>query len=92
MAVLFVTVRGEMISVPGNDPYERLCAVGVMLYQSRHHGLSIKVLLSAQQFDTSHDVAVTLMLQLTLANAHSALKQRQMAINVYQVICDICQL
>ena len=67
------------------DSYKKLCEVGSCLYQARHHGLCIKVLDAAQKLQTNQK-GITMKIQLTLANAYAATKQRDVALAHYQVI------
>lgn len=70
--------------VPDMDPYKKLCEVGTCLYQCKIYELCIKVLDAAQQLETNQ-IGITMKVQLTMANAHSALKQKDLAISLYQV-------
>ena len=64
------------------EPYKKLCEVGVCLFQSKKYDLCIKVLEAGSQFETNQQ-GITMKLHLTLANAHAALKNRDVAISEY---------
>ena len=66
------------------DPYKKMCEVGTCLYRSKIYDLCVKVLDAAQQLETNQ-IGITMKVQLTLANAHSALKHKDLAITLYQV-------
>ena len=66
------------------DAYKKLSEVGACLYQAGRHDQCIKVLNAAQKVATNQR-GITMKVQLTLANAHSALKHTEIAISLYQV-------
>ena len=66
------------------DGYKKLCEVGVCLYQAKRYEQAIKVLNSAQKVATNQK-GITMKVQLTLANAYSALNHTDIAISLYQV-------
>ncbi|KAK2184691.1 hypothetical protein NP493_256g01011 [Ridgeia piscesae] len=70
-------------TLAGMDPYKKMCEVGTCLYRSKIYDLCIKVLDAAQQLETNQ-IGITMKVQLTLANAHSALKHKDLAITLYQ--------
>ena len=65
------------------DSYKKLSEVGVYLFQAKRFKVCIKILEAAQKFQTNQK-GITMRILLTLANAHSALKHTDRAINLYQ--------
>ena len=65
------------------DSYKKLSEVGVYLFQAKKFKICIKILDAAQKFQTNQK-GITMRILLTLANAHSALKHTDKAINLYQ--------
>ena len=65
------------------DSYKKLSEVGVYLFQAKKYKVCIKILEAAQKFQTNQK-GITMRILLTLANAHSALKHTEKAINLYQ--------
>lgn len=65
------------------DAYKKLSEVGVCLFQSKKYDICVKVLESAQKFQTNQK-GITMRVLLTMANAHSCLKHNEQAINLYQ--------
>ena len=66
------------------DPYVTMCEVGACLFLERRYELCIRNLSAAQRLQTNQ-AGMTMKLQLTLANAHSALGHTEFAISLYQV-------
>ena len=66
------------------DSYSKLSEVGASLYSSKRYELSIEVLNAAQRLATNQK-GITMKIQLTLANAHSALGHNDLAVSLYQV-------
>lgn len=66
------------------DPARKLSEVGACLYSGKKFDLSIKVLMAAQRL-LPKQLSVTMKIQLTLANAQAALKQNDLAIDMYKV-------
>ena len=66
------------------DPYKKLTEVGCCLYGGRKFDTCIKVLSAAQKLETNQK-GITMKVQLTLANAHAALKHSELAVSLYQV-------
>lgn len=71
-------------NIPCMDPYKKLTEIGCCLYQGGKYDTCIKVLNSAQKLETNQK-GITMRVQLTLANAHSALKHNELAVSLYQV-------
>ena len=72
-------------AVSDMDPYKKLCEVGTCLCKCKMYELCIKVLDAAQQLETNQ-IGITMKVQLTLGNAHSALKHKDLAVTLYQVV------
>ena len=66
------------------DSYKKLCEVGSCLYQSQKYESCVKVLSAAHTLQTNQK-GITMKVQLTLANAHAALKHNELAVSLYQV-------
>ena len=69
------------------EPYKKLCEVGACLYQSKRYELCLYVLGAAQKVATNQK-GITMKVLLTMANAHSKLRQRDVAISIFQVRCS----
>ncbi|XP_053380746.1 tetratricopeptide repeat protein 28-like isoform X2 [Mercenaria mercenaria] len=65
------------------DSYKKLSEVGVSLFQAKKYKICIKILDTAQKFQTNQK-GITMRILLTSANAHSALKHTEKAISLYQ--------
>ncbi|XP_069120674.1 tetratricopeptide repeat protein 28-like isoform X2 [Argopecten irradians] len=65
------------------DAYKKLSEVGVCLFQAKKYDICVKVLESAQKFQTNQK-GITMRVLLTMANAHSAMKHSEQAISLYQ--------
>ena len=65
------------------DSYRKLSEVGLCLFQAGKYDTCIQILTAAQKLETNQK-GITMRVQLTLANAHAALKQTDMAITLYQ--------
>lgn len=65
------------------DAYKKLSEVGVCLFQAKKFDICVKVLESAQKFQTNQK-GITMRVLLTMANAHSAMKHSEQAISLYQ--------
>lgn len=74
-----------LISCLAMEPYKKLCEVGACLYSSKRFELCLYVLGAAQKVATNQK-GITMKVLLTMANAHSKLRHRDMAISVYQVM------
>ena len=70
--------------IPEMEPYKKLTEIGCVLYADRLFDACIRVLNAAQKLETNQK-GITMRLQLTLANAHSALKHTELAVSLYQV-------
>lgn len=66
------------------DTYSKLSEVGACLYSSKQYELCVEVLNIAQKLATNQK-GITMKIQLTLANAHSALGHLDLAVSFYQV-------
>ncbi|XP_067661035.1 tetratricopeptide repeat protein 28-like [Haliotis asinina] len=64
------------------DAYKKLSEVGVCLFQSKKFDLCIRVLEAAQKFQTNQK-GITMKILLTMANAHTSVRQREQAIGLY---------
>ena len=69
------------------DIYSKLSEAGSCLYSSKQYELSIEVLNLAQKLSTNQK-GITMRIQLTLANAHSALRHVDLALSLYQVYIE----
>ncbi|XP_048245138.1 tetratricopeptide repeat protein 28-like [Haliotis rufescens] len=69
-------------SLKGMDAYKKLSEVGVCLFQSKKFDLCIRILEAAQKFQTNQK-GITMKILLTMANAHTSLRQRDQAIGLY---------
>lgn len=65
------------------DSYKKMSEVGVSLFQAKKYKICIKILDTAQKFQTNQK-GITMRILLTSANAHSALKLTEKAISLYQ--------
>ena len=72
-----------MDKIPEMDAYKKLTEIGCCLYQGKKYDVCIKVLNSAQKLETNQK-GITMRVQLTLANAHAALKHNELAVSLYQ--------
>ena len=70
--------------IVGMDSYTKLSEVGSCLCSSKQYEMSVEVLNVAQKLATNQK-GITMKVQLTLANAHSALGHVDLAISFYQV-------
>ena len=66
------------------DPYVIISEVGACLFYEKRYDLCIRVLAASHQLQTKQ-AGITMKIQLTLANSHSALKHTELAISLYQV-------
>ena len=83
---LVITILSTVLCYTASDmdPYKKLCEVGTCLCKCKMYELCIKVLDAAQQLETNQ-IGITMKVQLTLGNAHSALKHKDLAVTLYQV-------
>ncbi|KAI8771455.1 tetratricopeptide repeat protein 28 [Biomphalaria glabrata] len=65
------------------NAYEKLCELGVILYQNKKYEAAISVLDAARKIQTNQK-GITLRVLLTLANAHSQLMHVDTAISLFQ--------
>ncbi|KAJ8300636.1 hypothetical protein KUTeg_022155 [Tegillarca granosa] len=65
------------------DSYKKLSEIGVCLFQAKKYELCIRILEAAQKFQTNQK-GITMRVLLTMANSHSALKNSERAITLYQ--------
>lgn len=73
------------------DPYKKLTEIGCCLYTGKKFDTCIRVLNAAQKLETNQK-GITMKVQLTLANAHAALKHNELAISLYQVNFNITEI
>jgi hypothetical protein len=66
------------------DPAKKLTEVGACLYNGKKYDLSIKVLAAAQRM-VPVQPNVLMKIQLIIANAQAALKQNDLAVDMYKV-------